>query len=99
EPFQDVERSRVETIGEWIVDEERRHRGEGDVPRVLAPVALQRPEIVAIAELHEQRLAARTEPGAGYGTECPLEMALEVVLPPIVVEERVVHVDEEGEGR
>src|SRR4030095_7306633 len=99
EPLQDVERSRVEAIGEGIVDEERRHRGEVDVPRVLAPVVLQRPEIVAIAELHEQRLEDRPVPVAGYGTEFPLEMALEVVLHPIVVEERVVHVDEEGEGR
>src|SRR5882724_9552808 len=98
EPFQDVERSRIEAIGERVVDQVRRHRHEVQVLRVLGPVALERAEVVAIAELDEERLENRPVPLTTRGAELPLEMALEVVLNPVVVQQRVVHVDQEDDG-
>src|SRR5438128_1628187 len=98
ELFEDVERPGVETIGKRVIDEIRRHRHEVHVVGVLGPVALQRAEIVAIPELDEQRLEDRPVPVTRRGAELTLEMALEVVLNAIVVQQRVVDVDQENDG-
>ncbi len=60
-------------------------------------VALQGSEIVAIAELREQALQDPPVPITSRGTEGALEMILQVLLDPVVVEQRVVHVDEEDD--
>src|SRR5262249_31069674 len=62
------------------------------------PIALQGPEVVAISELDEERFEDRPVPITRRGAELALEMALEVVLNAIVVQERVVHVHEEDDG-
>src|SRR6266566_3861424 len=97
EPFEDVERPGIEAIGERVVDQVRRHRHEVHVLGVLGPVALQRAEIIPIAELDEQRFEDRPVPITRRGAELTLEMALEVVLNAIVVQQRVVHVDQEDD--
>src|SRR3989442_10738067 len=96
--LQDVERPGKEAIGKWVVDQARRHRHEVHVLRVLDPVALQCAEIIAIPELGKQRLEDRPVPVATRGAELTLEMALEVVLDAIVVQQRVVHVHQEDDG-
>src|SRR5262249_25346859 len=68
------------------------------VLRVLGPVALERAEIVAISELDEERFEDRPVAVTRSGAELALEVALEVVLNAIVVQQRVVHVDEEDDG-
>jgi hypothetical protein len=64
---------------------------------VLDSITLQSTEIVTIAELDEERLEDRPVPVARRRAEFTLEMALEVVLDAIVVQQRVVHVDEEDD--
>ena len=66
-----------------------------DVARVLDPVALQRAEVVAIAELEEQVLQDRPVAVARGRAELALEPAAQVGLDAVVVEQRVVDVDQE----
>src|SRR5262252_7813252 len=49
-PLENVERSRVEPIGERVIHQIRRHRQQMDVFWMLDPIALQGAEIVAVAE-------------------------------------------------
>jgi hypothetical protein len=98
EPPEHVERARVQPVRERIVHQERGHREEVDVERVLDAVALQRAEVVAVAELRHQVLEDRPVAVARAGAVFPLEVAPDVVLDEVVVEQRVVDVDEEDGG-
>ena len=64
---------------------------------MLGSVALQGAQIISISELDEERLEDRPVPVARRRAELPLEMAPEVVLDAIVVQQRVVDVDEEDD--
>ena len=64
---------------------------------MLEPVALQRAEIIAIAEFDERssRIAHTCH---DIRPELPREVPVEILLDAIVVQERVVNVHEEHEG-
>src|SRR6185437_10110052 len=63
----------------------------------LGAVALKRPEIIAIAERVEQLHEDPPIPLARGDAEVELEVILQILLDPIVVEQRVVDVDEEDD--
>src|SRR5262245_17604392 len=94
-----VEGARIEPIGERVIDQVRRHRHQAHVIGVLGPIALQGAQIVSISELDEERFEDRPVAIARRGAELALQMALEVVLHAIVVQQRVVDVDEEDDPR
>src|SRR5207244_2264113 len=59
ELLENVERSRVQPIGERVIHQIRGHRQQMDVLWVLHAIALQGAEIVAIAQIIEQLLEDR----------------------------------------
>src|SRR5262245_31501082 len=60
-------------------------------------VALQRAEVVAIAQLGEQLLEDRPVPLATGNSELTIEVAFDVVLDAVVVEQCIVHIDEKND--
>src|ERR1700730_13757279 len=95
EALENIERSRVEPIGEGVIHQIRRHRQQMDVLRVLDPIALQGAEIVPVAQIAEQLLEDRPIAVATRRSELAFEMALEIGLDAIVVEQGVVDIDKE----
>src|SRR5262245_19743961 len=69
-----------------------------DILRMLDPVALQCAEIVAIAKLGEQLLEDRPVSLAARNSEFAIEVALDVVLDAIVIQQGIVHIDEKNDG-
>src|SRR5262249_33436468 len=67
------------------------------IARVLSAVSLESADIVAIAQLGEQILKDPPIALAGGGAKGALEMVLKVLLYRVVVEQRVVDIDEEDE--
>ncbi len=61
----------------------------------LKPIALQGAQVVGIAKLDPQLLEDRPVPIAVRGAELAFEMAPEIVLYPVVVEQRIVAVEQE----
>jgi hypothetical protein len=90
-----VERLRVEPVGERIVHQERRRRQQARIPRILHPIALQRAEVVGIAELRPEPLEDRPVALLALRPDLAGEEALQVGGDAVVVEERVVDVDQE----
>jgi hypothetical protein len=69
-----------------------------DILRMLDPVALEGTEIVAIAQLGEQLLEDCPVSLAARNSELTVEVALDIVLDTVVVEQRVVHIDQENDS-
>ena len=65
--------------------------------RILDAVALEGSDIVAITQLREEVLQDCPIALAAGDTKETLKMVLKVLLNPVVVEQRVVHVDEEDD--
>ena len=64
---------------------------------MLDPIALQGAKIIAIAQLGEQLLEDRPVPLATGNSEFAVEVAFDVVLDTVVVEQRVVHIDQKND--
>src|SRR4029079_17696919 len=62
---------------------------------IFAPVALQRAQVVGVAQLGAQLFEDRPVPVPPCGAELALEMVSEIILHAVVVEQRVVHVQQE----
>ena len=60
---------------------------------MLDPVALQGAEIIAVSQITEELLENRPIPVAAGRPELTFEVALEIILNAVVVEQRVVDVD------
>ena len=67
-----------------------------NILRVLDPVALQGAEIIAIAQFGEQLLENRPVPVAAGSSELTFKVAFDVVLDTVIVEQRIVHIDEKN---
>jgi hypothetical protein len=59
---------------------------------------LQGAEIIAIAQVGKQLLENRPVALAGGNSELTVEVPLDVVLDAVIVEQRIVHVDEKNNG-
>ena len=87
------ERTRVQPVGERIIHQVRRHQQEPRIVHVAQPIALQRTEIIRVAELGAERLEDRPVAVAAAGAELAREMIAQIALHAIVVEQRVVAID------
>src|SRR5262249_42090332 len=96
-PFDDVERSRVQAVGEWVVHQVGGHCEQVDVRRMLDTVALQGAEVISISELREQLFKDRPIAVAAGGAEFAFEMALQIGLDPVVVQQCIVDIDQEDD--
>ncbi len=91
----DVQRAGVEPLRERVVHQERRHGQQVRIARVRLAVALQRPEDVRVAELAAQlledleKLVGPAEPHLAH------QVLPEVDDDAVVVEQRVVDVEQE----
>jgi hypothetical protein len=65
---------------------------------MLDTIALQGAEVIAVAEFREQLFENRPVALAGDNAELTIEVALDVFLDAVVVEQRIVHVDEKNDG-
>ena len=90
-----VERGGEEAVGERVVGEEERDLQEVHVVRALHPVPLEGAQVVRIAQLRTQDLEDLPVPLLPVGADLALQVPSEIEDDPIVVEERVVHVEEE----
>src|SRR5262245_8677606 len=67
-----------------------------NILRVLDPIALQRAEIITVAQFAKQLLEDGPIPLAASNSELTIEVAFDVVLNAVVVEQRIVHVDQKN---
>ena len=93
--FHRVERAGIKTLREGIVDQPIGHPEDSRIVQIVEPVTFERAEIVGIAEFRPQRLEDRPVAVAGVRAEGRCEMRAEVVLDPVIVQQRVVDVEQE----
>jgi hypothetical protein len=97
----ELESARVEAIGERVVDQEARQRQQpvrgGSAPFHFGAVALQRAEVVGITELVARRVEDRPVAVGTGRAELALEMQAQLGDDSVVVEQRVVEVEQEDE--
>src|SRR5256714_1278112 len=79
--------------------QEEGHPQQLRIVEVLQAIALQSAQIVRVPELRAQLLEDRPVTVASGATEFALQMAAEVGLHGVVVEERIVHVEQEHDLR
>src|SRR5689334_13232002 len=91
----DIERGPIQPAGKRIVDEKRRHQQQPRVAHISEAVALQRAQVVRVAQLGAQLLEDRPVPVPAFDTELAREMIPEIVLHKVIVEQRIVAVEEE----
>ncbi len=65
---------------------------------MLDAVTLQRAQVIAIPQRPEQVFENVPVPVARVGPEVALEMASEIFLDAVVVDQRVIQIDEEDDG-
>src|SRR6185312_12287828 len=95
--LQGLERSREQPVGEGVVHEKRGHPQKLHFARMLDAETLERTEVVAITECREELFQDRPVAVARGNAEAALEMILQILLDPVIVEQRVVHIDEEDD--
>src|SRR5215831_3244515 len=97
QPLQHLQGVRVEPLSERVVHEEGGHRQQLHLARMFDTEALEGADIVAIAQLGEQILQDSPIAGAGSDPIGLIEMVLQVLLDPVIVEQCVVDIDEEDD--
>src|SRR6266481_4340127 len=95
--FEDLEGTRVQAVGERVIDQIGRHGEEVYVLLVLDPIPLQGAEVVAVAEFGEQLLEDSPVAVPALRPELVFEMALQIRLDAIVVEQCIVDINEEDD--
>jgi hypothetical protein len=92
---QNLQRAGVQPLGKGVVEQPGRHRQQLHVQRVLGAVALQRAQVVAVAQRVPQLLQEGRVPVAARRAVGLLQVLPDVGLDAVVVEQRVVHVHQE----
>ena len=95
----DVERPRVQPVHEGIVQQEDRHAEHLRIARMLDAVALERAEVVGVAELGPELLEDVPVALLAVVAEHVGHVPPEVALDRVVVEQRVVHVEQDHPQR
>src|ERR1035438_1239271 len=91
-----VERVGEEAIGKRIVYEESRNGQQAQVMRVLASVTLQGAQIVGVTKRGSQALEDSPVTPRPLGADLALEVFGEISDDAVVVEQRVVHVEQKN---
>jgi len=89
-----VERPREEPVRERVIHEERGQAEHVGIARVLDAVALECPKVVGVAELGTERFENRPVPFLTIRSDLVGEVALEIGRDAVVVEQRVVDVEQ-----
>ena len=89
-----VERTRIETIGERILQQKQRDLEQARIARLLEAVALQRAEIVGKPRVEEELLEDFPVPPLAFGPHRLAKLAAKIGDDHAVVEQCVVDVDE-----
>src|SRR5512140_783157 len=92
-----VECPRIEPVRKRIVHEERGHLQQARIVRVIETVALQGAEVIRVTQLGSQLLEDLPIAIPALGPELAREVRAQIVLHPIVVEQRVVAVEQEDD--
>lgn len=95
--FEGVERVRIEAVGEGIIDEEVGDDEQARVAGICDAVALERAEVVGVTEFGAQLLEEGPIVLRAFGADFAFEVAFEVGGDAVVVEQRVVHVEQEDD--
>jgi hypothetical protein len=94
-----VERARVEAVGEGVVDEEARDLEQPRLARVREAKALERSQVVGVAELRAQLFEELPVALLALLAERGREVRAKVGRDRVVVEQRVVDVEEKDGAR
>jgi hypothetical protein len=94
----DLERAREEPIGEGVIDQERGEREKVRIARVFEAVALERSQVIGVAQLPAQILEQGPIALLPLGADLLVQEPLEVAGNPVVVEERVVDVEKKDDA-
>jgi len=89
-----VERAGVQAICKRVIHQEGGHEQQPRIVHVAEAVALQRAQIVRVAQLGAQRFEDCPVAIAARDAELALEMTPEIVLHAVVVEQRVVTIEQ-----
>src|SRR5664279_6629989 len=92
-----VERTGIQPVRERVVDRKRGHQKQPGVAHVFQPVTLQRPQVVCVAKLAAQLFENRPVPVPARGPELTREVIAEVLFHAVVIEQRVVTVEQEDD--
>ena len=92
-----VQRAAVQPVGEWIVHQPVRDAEQSRIVHVLEPVAFQRAQIVGVAQFVAQFLEDLPVSLACGGAVLDADMHIQIGLHAIVVQQRVVDVEQEDD--
>jgi Acetokinase family len=92
-----VQSAGIEPLDEWVVDQPARHAQHLRTMQVLRPVALQRAKVIGISELAPQLFKDFPVSVARHRAVGLLEVLAQMGLHAIVVDQRVVHVEQEDD--
>src|SRR6476646_7392758 len=94
---QDLQRGWKQSTGERIVDEVGRHRQKLYFTGMLGAKALQGSQIVAVAKFGKEILQELPIAIAGVAPVGAFKVILQILLYAIIVEQRVVNIDQEDD--
>ena len=92
-----VERTREDAVGEGIGYEETRNGQQAQVMRVLAAATLQGAQIIGVTKPGSQLLESGPVTPRPLGPDLALEIFAEVGDDLVVIEQRIVHVEEKND--
>lgn len=91
-----IERVRKQAVPERVIEHECRHQEKPRVMHVLEPIALQRAQIIRVAEFFAKSLEDLPIAFCGRGATLEFKVASVVILSRIVVKQRVINVEEKN---
>src|SRR4026209_1887684 len=89
----------VQPLGEWIMNQKMRDRQQMRVARVLSAVPLKSPQVIRIAQLPSQLFEDRPVSFLPLVADFALKITPQVFCYPIVVQQRIIHVEEKDNVR
>src|SRR5215813_6798678 len=94
-----IQSSGIQAVSEWVVDQPARHPQQLRAMQVLEPVALQRSQIIDVSQFAAQLLKNYPVSVASDDPVRLFQVLFKMSLHAIVVDERVVNVEQEDDVR
>src|SRR5215472_11753617 len=91
-----VERTRIEPVGEWVIEQERGHFEDVRIARILDAVALEGAEIIRVAEFLAELLEQHPVALLPLSAKGPSQVFAQVGGDTVVVEQGVVDVEQKN---
>lgn len=95
--LKDIKRVRIKPVGKGIIDQEARNDQQPWVSRVLDAIALQRSEVIGVTEFGTELFEQRPITVGSIKTNFALKVKFEVGNDVVVVQQCVVHVEQEDD--